>query len=104
MSVTAGAAIASSLLVGGEAEAASYKVKQGDTLWGIAKKYHTSVANLKSVNKLTSDTIYPNQVLKTNGKKSSSSSNQSSKSSGNTYTVKARSEERRVGKECRWRR
>lgn len=89
MSVTAGAAIASSLLVGGEAEAASYKVKQGDTLWGIAKKYHTSVANLKSVNKLTSDTIYPNQVLKTNGKKSSSSSNQSSKSSGNTYTVKA---------------
>src|SRR5699024_11702671 len=70
MSVTAGAAIASSLLVGGEAEAASYKVKQGDTLWGIAKKYHTSVANLKSVNKLTSDTIYPNQVLKTKDRKS----------------------------------
>ncbi|EJE97519.1 Autolysin, partial [Liquorilactobacillus mali KCTC 3596 = DSM 20444] len=36
---------------------ASYIVKSGDSLWAIANKYGVSVANLKSWNSLSSDTI-----------------------------------------------
>ena len=42
----------------------TYQVKQGDTLWAIAKKNNITVSQLKSWNKLTSDKIKPNQVLK----------------------------------------
>ncbi|WP_317951142.1 LysM peptidoglycan-binding domain-containing protein, partial [Rossellomorea marisflavi] len=56
------AAVLSSMAVD-SIEAASYKVKSGDTLSGIAVKYNTSVSSLKSMNKLKSDMIYVNQVL-----------------------------------------
>ncbi|WP_188205165.1 LysM peptidoglycan-binding domain-containing protein [Desemzia incerta] len=45
----------------------SYAVKSGDTLSGIARKYNTTVANLKSLNKLSSDTIYVGQKLTVSG-------------------------------------
>lgn len=38
-------------------------VKSGDTLWGISKKYNTTVNNLMKINHLTNDTIYIGQVL-----------------------------------------
>ncbi|MGG0716204.1 LysM peptidoglycan-binding domain-containing protein [Robertmurraya massiliosenegalensis] len=41
----------------------TYKVEKGDTLTQIAKKYSTSVSSLKTLNKLSSDMIYINQVL-----------------------------------------
>lgn len=98
MSVTASAAIAAALLGAEEAEASTtYKVQRGDTLWSIAQKYGTTVSHLKSVNQLTSDIIFPNQVLKTTDSSSSSSSSSSSNSRGSgssssssasTYTVK----------------
>ncbi len=43
--------------------ASTYKVKSGDTLSGIAVKYKTTVASLKSLNGLKSDLIKVGQVL-----------------------------------------
>lgn len=48
---------------GAAAEASSHTVASGDSLWSIAKKYGTSVNNIKKLNSLTSDVIHPKQVL-----------------------------------------
>ena len=40
-----------------------YRVKSGDSLWSIAKKFNTSVASIKSINKLKSSNIYAGRVL-----------------------------------------
>jgi N-acetylmuramoyl-L-alanine amidase len=42
----------------------TYKVLDGDTLWGISTKFKLTVAELKSLNGLTSDVINPGDVLK----------------------------------------
>lgn len=94
MSVTAGAAIASAMVGADQVEAASHKVQSGDSLWTIAQKHNTTVTNLKKINNLTSDLIFPNQVLETGSASSSakdtaSKKQESSKSTSNTYTVKA---------------
>ncbi|MBZ2406241.1 muramidase family protein [Liquorilactobacillus hordei] len=77
----------------------SYIVKSGDSLWAVANKYGISVANLKSWNNLSSNTIYIGQSLKvsnsasqssnSNSSSSQSSSSTSSTSSASTYTVKS---------------
>lgn len=38
-------------------------VEPGDTLWGLARQYHTSVAELRRLNHLPSDTIYAGRTL-----------------------------------------
>ena len=43
-----------------------YKVKKGDTLYSIARKFSLSVSELKQVNNLKTNIISINQVLKTN--------------------------------------
>ena len=40
-----------------------YIVKQNDSLYKIAKLFNTTVEDLKKVNHLISNTIYPNQIL-----------------------------------------
>ncbi|BAC14858.1 peptidoglycan hydrolase (DL-endopeptidase II family) (cell wall-binding protein) [Oceanobacillus iheyensis HTE831] len=95
-SVTASAVVASAFFAVDEAEAASHKVQSGDSLWKIAQQYGTSVSTLKSINNLSTDVIYPNQVLKTSKSSSGNSNNSNSGNSGSsssnsnnsTYTVK----------------
>ncbi|EKU48222.1 LysM peptidoglycan-binding domain-containing protein [Staphylococcus massiliensis] len=78
-------------IVAQQADAESYRVQSGDSLWSIANKFNTSISELKSLNNLTSNMIFPNQVIQV----SSSSSNettansQTTSSSSSTYTVKS---------------
>ena len=47
----------------------TYTVKKGDTLWDISKKYlgdGSKYKEIKLLNGLSSDTIYPDQKLKIN--------------------------------------
>ncbi|MER2040094.1 LysM peptidoglycan-binding domain-containing protein [Desemzia incerta] len=73
----------------------SYAVKSGDTLSGIARTYNTTVANLKSLNKLSSDTIYVGQKLAVGGtvkeeaKPSTGTPSSNTGSSTTQHTVKA---------------
>lgn len=60
------ALIAGVALVGffsGEVSAATHVVQQGDSLWSISQNYGTSVNQLKAINNLNGDLIYPNQQL-----------------------------------------
>lgn len=80
--------LAGSLLFSGNALAASYTVKSGDSLWRISKNYNVTVSQLKSWNNLSNNLIYPGQVLTINNSSSGSSSSPSSSNSGvSTYTV-----------------
>jgi len=49
--------------VGANVHAEEIKVQQGDTLWGISQVYNTSVENIENWNKLSTDLVYPGEVL-----------------------------------------
>ncbi|MCZ0936538.1 MAG: DUF5715 family protein [Gemmatimonadetes bacterium] len=40
-----------------------YRVRPGDSLWGIARRHDTTVPRLRSANNLSGSRIYPGQVL-----------------------------------------
>ena len=73
---------------------ATYVVKAGDSLWAVANKQGLTVAELKRINGLSSDTIYVGQRLKVtqkssvNAKTYAKTTNVSDKSK-KKYTVKA---------------
>lgn len=77
-----------------EVSAASYTVKSGDTLSGIASQYNTTVNQIVSLNQLSNpNLIYVGQVLKLKNSQTTNSSSSSSSSTATTtagtYTVKA---------------
>lgn len=77
-----------------EASAASYTVKSGDTLSGIANQYNTTVNQIVSLNQLSNpNLIYVGQVLKLKNSQTTNSSSSSSSSTAattvGTYIVKA---------------
>lgn len=73
---------------------ATYVVKSGDSLWAVANKQGLTVAELKRINGMSSDTIYVGQKLKVtqkssvNAKTYAKTTNVSDKSK-KKYTVKA---------------
>ncbi len=56
-----------------------YAVQKGDTLYSIARKFNTTVDNLKSLNNITTDSLAIGQILKIPGEENIKE---------NTYTVK----------------
>ncbi|WP_064093404.1 3D domain-containing protein [Rossellomorea aquimaris] len=53
---------------GASASAQGIEVKKGDTLWGIAQEYGTTVDQLKTWNNLDTHLIYPDQELTVSSK------------------------------------
>lgn len=93
MRILAAGTIVASTFIATPAFAQTVTVQKHDTLWKISQKHHTSVKNIKSINKLKSDKIYVGQKLELNKstKKTSvakSSTKKSVKSSSHTYVVK----------------
>ncbi|WP_117168472.1 LysM peptidoglycan-binding domain-containing protein [Paraliobacillus sediminis] len=64
ISLSAGAVIATAFTAT-TADAATYTVQKGDSLWSIAQKNKTTVTQLLDMNKLSSSIIFPNQKLET---------------------------------------
>lgn len=63
-----------------ETDYGEYVVKSGDTLYAIAKKFNTSVDNLKSINNTVTDSLAIGQIIKV--------PTQESESTENIYIVK----------------
>lgn len=61
-----------------------YSVKRGDSLYGIARSNGMSLSNLKAINGLSSNIIYPGQVLKVSGTGSAANNSNSSDNSQQT--------------------
>jgi len=47
-----------------QGNAIEYKVSAGETLYSIAKRFNTTVADLQQLNGLSSDTLSPGQIIK----------------------------------------
>lgn len=51
----------------GSTHASRHRVRDGDTLWRIAHRYHVSVGDLKRWNGLHDDTLHPGELLRIGG-------------------------------------
>ncbi|KZE39942.1 peptidoglycan-binding protein [Bhargavaea cecembensis] len=79
----------------GTVSASGHTVSKGDTLWSISQANSVTVAQLKQWNSLSSDLIYPGDVLTTSGDSKATQTNQKASAaakpaaSASTYTVKS---------------
>lgn len=64
------AAVVAGLIIAGASStptfAAEVKVQKGDSLWKVSQAHNVSINNLKKENNLTTNVIFPGQVLKIN--------------------------------------
>lgn len=77
------------IIPGKEAQATSdeYVVKKGDTLYSIARKYNTSVDNLKSINNITTDSLANGQIIKLPSTSSTASDTYIVKKGDSLYSI-----------------
>ena len=79
----------------GTASAAEHTVSKGDTLWSISQANSVTVAQLKQWNSLSSDLIYPGDVLTTSSDSNATQTQQKAPAAStpaanaSTYTVKS---------------
>lgn len=66
-----------------------YTVKSGDSLWSIAKKYNTTVDEIKNLNNLTSNTLRIGQQLRIPNLESNGGTSSPTTPTTGTYTVKS---------------
>ncbi len=52
-----------SATLGANAQAATINVQKGDTLWDLSRAHHTTVENIKRLNRITTNLIHPGDVL-----------------------------------------
>ena len=64
-----------------------YVVKKGDTLYSIARKYNTSVDNLKSINNITTDSLAIGQIIKLPSTSSTASDTYIVKKGDSLYSI-----------------
>ena len=77
------------IIPGKEAQATSgeYVVKKGDSLYSIARKYNTSVDNLKSINNITTDSLAIGQIIKLPSTSSTASDTYIVKKGDSLYSI-----------------
>jgi len=77
------------IIPGKEAQAMGdeYVVKKGDTLYSIARKYNTSVDNLKSINNITTDSLAIGQIIKLPSTSSTASDTYIVKKGDSLYSI-----------------
>ena len=77
------------IIPGKEAQDTSdeYVVKKGDTLYSIARKYNTSVDNLKSINNITTDSLAIGQIIKLPSTSSTASDTYIVKKGDSLYSI-----------------
>ncbi|MDR7073200.1 LysM peptidoglycan-binding domain-containing protein [Fictibacillus barbaricus] len=79
----------------GSVQSRVHKVQKGDTLWGISRKYNTTVAAIQKLNLLKSTNLYIGQSLKVSGQTTAATQTVSApptkvaSSSATTYVVKS---------------
>lgn len=77
------------IIPGKEAQATGdeYVVKKGDTLYSIARKYNTSVDNIKSINNITTDSLAIGQIIKLPSTSSTASDTYIVKKGDSLYSI-----------------
>ena len=70
-----------------DATGEEYVVKKGDSLYSIAKKYNTSVDNLKSINNIITDSLAIGQIIKLPEKSSMDNNSYIVKKGDSLYSI-----------------